>query len=577
MSMSASAVEEASATKIQDAMRKMKASKDVADSDSITPRDRTVQKAFIHSVSKAVSTTMTTPLKVTGAVAGTAGSAAVDVTMHTASLISGTAKGATKGAASVVGIRMSGRGAHDARDADNVDDPTPEDRWFEPHIGWPCTDDNGGSPYLWMPTAKTEETLFPDAAKEAIGELRVEVLEAEGLPNNDAIAGVSYGNKTDSYALVLFEGSIGRTSIVRDSLEPRWSANDPACFRAFKFPVVKPYSVLYVSINDYDGGRRLEMSGEAEQLAAQAGGVEVEGSKRMNVNGDDPIGRVAIQLCRLLPGHEYDCWYPLALGDLDKPDGKLGYVRLRYSVTFKSERKRILQYANGSPPTFFLPLYKPSYRTQAQFAKRGLLATDEYNWDVLMAYVDELRDAVQLLVQLFATLESIFLWRLPVVAYSASHFVLFQFLVSYPNFIPASWVLGVVVLLLATYRVPDRDERLNAPVHQRQSLLELFWAIALNKGPTMLSAGVPDSSTMSCDAALDATERNTSDKRDPDHNPDQLSKEKLANGFSYANIGSHLIEQAMEYWEERILGINSSGKSKKETFQYHRKVCALAD
>ena len=60
-------------------------------------------------------------------------------------------------------------------------------------------------------------------------------------------------------AFVLFEGSVARTSVVRDALNPRWAAADPRSYRAFKLPVTSPYSVLYVCINDYDGFKSSEM------------------------------------------------------------------------------------------------------------------------------------------------------------------------------------------------------------------------------------------------------------------------------------------------------------------------------
>lgn len=122
---------------------------------------------------------------------------------------------------------------HVVSDAE-VDAPTPAGRWFTPREGWMVTDDEGRAPHLLMPTARTIEALFP-VESQVIGELKLEVLEAEGLPNTDSVAGMSFlGNLTDSYAFVLFEGTAARTSVVRDSLSPRWAAADPGSFRAFK-------------------------------------------------------------------------------------------------------------------------------------------------------------------------------------------------------------------------------------------------------------------------------------------------------------------------------------------------------
>ena len=139
--------------------------------------------------------------------------------------------------------------AKPATDAE-VEAPTPESRWFTPREGWRATDAKGLTPTYMMPTAQQAEALFP-LESDILGELRVELLEIEGLPNRDAVMGISAGNLTDAYAMVLFEGAAARTNVIYDSLNPRWAAADPSSFRAFAFPIVTPYSVLYVSINDY--------------------------------------------------------------------------------------------------------------------------------------------------------------------------------------------------------------------------------------------------------------------------------------------------------------------------------------
>ena len=132
-----------------------------------------------------------------------------------------------------------------------------------------------------------------------------------------------------------------------------------------------------------DGSRKAEL---AKAATGEEGSV-----RRSGFNPDDTIGRVAIQLGRLVGGCEYDSWFPLGLGAIDEPNGSKGHVRLRFSVTFKSERVRMLQYLQGAPPTHIVPLHKSSYRVNARFAKRGQLASEAYDWDILMVYVDELK------------------------------------------------------------------------------------------------------------------------------------------------------------------------------------------
>ena len=73
----------------------------------------------------------------------------------------------------------------------------------------------------------------------------------------------------------------------------------------------------------------------------------------------------------------------MGYGAIEQPNGKLGSVRLRFSVTFPSERKRMLHYLKPSP-TPIIPCNTSAYRKNALFAKKGKGAKESYDWDVLM-------------------------------------------------------------------------------------------------------------------------------------------------------------------------------------------------
>ena len=62
--------------------------------------------------------------------------------------------------------------------------------------------------------------------------------------------------------------------------------------------VLKPYSVLYVAINDYDNAAKHEMVSSAQLAKGDECGDER--STRMTFDGDDPIGRVALPLGNLV-------------------------------------------------------------------------------------------------------------------------------------------------------------------------------------------------------------------------------------------------------------------------------------
>lgn len=438
-------------------------------------------------------------------------------------------EGAGEGAMHAFGL------SHASRPLDTeVDAPTPEDRWFTPRHGWAAKNRKGGRPHLLMPTANDEEALFP-LEKDVIGELRVEVLEAQGLPNMDATANPLdlIGNLTDAYAHVIFEGGAGRSSVVHNSLNPCWSASDPDSFRAFHFPVMKPYSVLYVSIHDYNDGRKRDMA----SAASIASGTQ-EKSARLVRGADDPIGRIAIQLCRLVAGCEYDCWFELGLGSIEKPNGSLGCIRVRFSVTFESERARMLNYVYGRTPSIhILPMHKRRYLKNASFAKRGALAKGKYDWDVLMFYVNELKDVARLVIRLLATVESILLWRGPWIRHSISNCVGFQILVSFPHFFPPSVGVLTLLMLFSTYGLHEEDDRLNQSIHQRPSFLQLCTALVLDKKPAPIKYSPPPAA----------------DRREA--------------GRGLENI--HTLTVA--HWMEKILG-GDSDVAKEQTWEYQQGV-----
>ena len=114
----------------------------------------------------------------------------------------------------------------------------------------------------------------------------------------------------------------------------------------------------------------------------------------------------------------------------------------------------MLQYISSPPPTHLVPFTKQSYRANAIFTKQGKLEKQSYDWDVLMAYLGELKLVLKDAISLIAALENILLWRRAAIGYSATNFVLWQLLVSYPNFFPASWCLLLVVFLFSTYFTP---------------------------------------------------------------------------------------------------------------------------
>ena len=118
--------------------------------------------------------------------------------------------------------------------------PTPEDRWFTPERGWPSSPSSelpaaltsgGYRPKAWEPPPSLVAPEYFGHVSQAIGEVRVEVLQAERLPRLLHLVDLDI---VDPYAVLVFEGFAARTSMIVNDSSPRWSAEVP---RAFRFPV----------------------------------------------------------------------------------------------------------------------------------------------------------------------------------------------------------------------------------------------------------------------------------------------------------------------------------------------------
>ena len=252
---------------------------------------------------------------------------------------------------------------------------TPEDRWFTPKLGWPQTvanekrDKHGHILKKWvpppplLPTAKEVPCIYHGLEDGACGELRIEVLECKHLPVKDVLV-----RSTDPFVVVVFEGCAARTSVVGNTCNPKWSAQWP---RAMRFPISNAYSHINVGVFDHDDDT--EVFGNILAKVTTLGMVQDQSA----------AGRATIPLAAITAGSMYDVWLPLHLASDMLTLGKNGHIRLRFSVTFKSERSRLIDYPLGSPKTFVLPFLNRQALMQAKFAVKGFDADLNYSWDRL--------------------------------------------------------------------------------------------------------------------------------------------------------------------------------------------------
>jgi hypothetical protein len=168
------------------------------------------------------------------------------------------------------------------------------------------------------------------------------------------------------------------------------------------------------------------------------------------VDSDDLIGRVTIRLGTLFANTVYDSWFPLddrneadavAAADAmatkvsagaappnsgpqaEKKGAKRGAaLRLRYSVTFTTERMRMFSYLSAmtssaepqhelafDPPDFTVST--ANYEHCARFAVLGRIQPGVYKWEALMGHIEELRSCKASLESCVASVERVLFWR----------------------------------------------------------------------------------------------------------------------------------------------------------------------
>ena len=343
---------------------------------------------------------------------------------------------------------------------DLVSAATPDDRWFTPSDGWSLdpvrvkdidtiplprnyVPKPWSPPELLVPTRNGAPEVYEDVKDRAvIGEVRIEVLEAEGLPQLLQIGTV------DPYALVVFENSAARTSTVRNDTSPRWGAEAP---RAFIFPVTCGNSSVHIALLDEDS------------------------------IADDPLGRVVIDISQLFSRTVYDCWWPLQFGLFCSHSGKRGLVRLRLSVTWKEDRARLFTLTEHNL-NYVLPFVTSKAKNAAGFAVNGRAFNPyQFRSKVFQGHMTDLRAAIH---DLGASVCDFFFWRWPFV--STFSFVLWQLLVSMPTMLPACITLGMTGALVRAYLEEASATDAIATAGSRTTIWQLCMLLLCNTPPPPL-------------------------------------------------------------------------------------------
>ena len=143
-----------------------------------------------------------------------------------------------------------------------------------------------------------------------LGKVYVEIISADGLPNLDG--GISRQDKSDAFAMLVFEDCCAKTDIIDDCLSPRWL---PWMQRAFALNIDHPSSDLFVGVFDHDAG-----------IAGH----------------HDLIGRFAIELSSLRPSTTYTLSFNLYEDSFSNDRVARGPIALDFQIRPVPEQSSIL-------------------------------------------------------------------------------------------------------------------------------------------------------------------------------------------------------------------------------------------
>jgi len=260
---------------------------------------------------------------------------------------------------------------------------------------------------------------YSSACANRMGTITVEVLEMNDVRRCDLMS------KSDPYAVFVFEDKAMKTDFISCCLNPVFPHK---CKRAVRFPITTPASTLYVGAFDYD--------------------TDVT---QVNIEDDDPLGRVVIKLSSLRPNTEYDVVYPLQHSELKKLKGERGYIRLRMKLNWEGNDRKVLTTYLKSHDSMILATNDRKLWAASLYCIHGKHIGDEYNWNVFMSYVNELKGIAFLLQKpLIKFFMDIVFWRKPF--RSLFLCLSWQYLVMHPTYIPSFFVFSILATAHDTYR-----------------------------------------------------------------------------------------------------------------------------
>eukprot|EP00980_Cylindrotheca_fusiformis_P026158 scaffold15472_cov117-Cylindrotheca_fusiformis.AAC.22 len=300
---------------------------------------------------------------------------------------------------------------------------------------WPFPDPDDPSTEWMTKQQMKDAALEPskqwyDVGHGKYGAVYLEIIGCDDLPNMDTelIDGL-----TDAFVAIVFEDCYVRTSVIHDSLNPRWM---PWADRAFKFNIAHPSSILRLGVFDFDD---------------------------VPINGHDPISRIEIHPESFESDTLYTLQYPLHQGTLeDGSERAKGTITIRLRIHWNNIAEVNSAFSFGRPPRFFVNVDTEKSWRVVRYLTRGPVDQQEVSVKSLKLYVQEILGHWKQFCYLLDVLAEILLWRgsmklelfsgrqvsvwCPI--HSAYLLLSVMYAVEHPDFAPAVFLYGIAYTLL---------------------------------------------------------------------------------------------------------------------------------
>ena len=231
------------------------------------------------------------------------------------------------------------------------------------------------------------------------GQVYVEILHCDNLPICDSSA-----SKTNAFVSIVHEDAAVQTDVVASCLSPLWM---PWTKRAFSFNRLSPLSPLYVGVFHYDA---------------------------VNPSGHTGIGRIAINLQQLKPGHIYLLSYTLYTSPIYTNRRPSGTITLRIRIDPGNERGLLL--AAMKPTKLQLNFKRKKSLAIVKYTCHGKQSDDKFDVALVKSMADEMMELMQTIQYAFSeTLYAIIFWRHA--GYSLAVYMFSSYVVERPYHLPS--------------------------------------------------------------------------------------------------------------------------------------------